>query len=43
MKWSWRIGQLAGIGVYMHATDLLLVGRVAMSHRVQARSLEATL
>jgi Zn-dependent protease len=43
MKWSWKIGQFAGIGVYMHATFLLLVGWVAVSHWVQARSLEAVL
>jgi Zn-dependent protease len=43
MKWSWKIGQFAGIGVYMHATFLLLIGWVAVSHWVQARSLEAVL
>jgi Zn-dependent protease len=43
MKWSWKIGQFAGIGVYMHATFLLLVGWVAVSHWVQARTLEAVL
>ncbi|MCB1128883.1 MAG: site-2 protease family protein, partial [Verrucomicrobiae bacterium] len=31
MKWSWRIGRVAGIDVYMHATFLLLVGWVAIS------------
>jgi Zn-dependent protease len=41
MKWSWKIGQFAGIGVYMHAIFLLLVGWVAVSHWVQARSLDA--
>ena len=25
MRWSWRIGRLAGINVYMHATFLLLI------------------
>ena len=43
MKWSWKIGQFAGIGVYLHATFLLLVGCVAASHWVQARSLGAVL
>ena len=32
MKWSWKLGQVAGIGVYMHATFLLLLGWVALSH-----------
>src|SRR5678809_390208 len=32
MKWSWRIGRIAGIGVYMHVTFLLLLGWVAGSH-----------
>jgi hypothetical protein len=27
MKRSWRIGEFRGIGVYMHATFLILVGR----------------
>ena len=25
MRWSWRIGEVAGIGVYIHATFLLLI------------------
>ena len=32
MKWSWKIGKLAGIDLYVHATFLLLLGWVAMSH-----------
>jgi Zn-dependent protease len=30
MKWSWRIGRVAGIDVHMHATFLLLAGWVAV-------------
>ena len=30
MKWSWRIGTFAGIGVYIHATFLLIIGWVAL-------------
>jgi len=32
MKWSWRIGRLAGIDVYMHATFLILLAWVGISH-----------
>ncbi|MDA8239318.1 MAG: site-2 protease family protein [Nitrospiraceae bacterium] len=32
MKWSWKIGKIAGIGVYMHATFLILIGWVVLSH-----------
>lgn len=41
MKWSWKIGQFAGIGVYMHATFLLLVGWVALSGWLQGQTLGA--
>ena len=30
MRWSWRIGRLAGIGVYVHATFLLLLAWFAV-------------
>ena len=29
MKWSWRLGHIAGIGVYVHATFPLLLAWVA--------------
>src|SRR5208337_2564787 len=32
MGWSWRIGRIAGIDVYVHPTFLLLVAWVAMTH-----------
>jgi Zn-dependent protease len=41
MKWSWRIGNFAGIDVYMHATFLLLLGWVAISHWMAERSVPA--
>ena len=41
MKWSWKIGEFAGIGVYMHATFLLLIGWVALTHWQEGQSLAA--
>ena len=41
MKWSWKIGEFAGIGVYMHATFLLLIGWVALSYWLQEGTLAA--
>ncbi|HXF95159.1 MAG TPA: site-2 protease family protein [Gemmatimonadales bacterium] len=38
MKWSWRIGRIAGIEVYVHVTFLILVGWVAVSHYLARRS-----
>jgi Zn-dependent protease len=43
MKWSWKIAKIAGIGVYMHATFLLLVGWVALSAWLESGTLAGTL
>jgi len=32
MKWSWRIGRLLGIDVYMHATFLILLLWLGISY-----------
>ncbi len=32
MKWSWKIGRLWGIDVYMHVTFLLIIGWVAFNY-----------
>ncbi|MBP1679336.1 MAG: hypothetical protein H6Q29_1247, partial [Bacteroidetes bacterium] len=32
MKWSWKIGSYAGIGVYIHATFLLIILFVIFQH-----------
>ncbi len=32
MRWSWRIGTLAGIGIYVHYTFLILMGWVLLSY-----------
>lgn len=42
MKWSWKLGEVAGIGVYMHATFLILIGWVALIHWNEGHSLMAT-
>lgn len=39
MKWSWKLGEFAGIAVYMHATFLLLIGWVVLTHWSQSHSL----
>lgn len=36
--WSWRIGRIAGVDVYVHATFVLLLAWVALSHAMQGQS-----
>jgi len=43
MKWSWRIGRFAGIGVYIHTTFLLLLGWIGVSYLLQGYTLLAAL
>jgi Zn-dependent protease/CBS domain-containing protein len=43
MKWSWKIAQLWGIDVYVHATFLLIVGWVAYSYWLEFHALNAVL
>src|SRR3990172_5071151 len=43
MKWQWKLARIAGIDVYMHATFLLLIGWVALSHWTDQRSWSAVL
>ena len=38
MKWSWRVGTVAGIGLYVHGTFLLLVGWVGITHWLRGGS-----
>ena len=42
VKWSWKIAEVAGIGVYMHATFLLLIGFIVLSHWLQGNTVEGT-
>ena len=43
MKWSWKIGRLLGIDMYMHVTFLLLIAFVGFSHWLEERTLAAVL
>jgi len=43
MRWAWKIGKLAGIDVYMHATFLLLILFVLIASWVEKRNAAATL
>lgn len=43
MKWSWKIGRLFGIDVFMHATFILLLGWVALSAYLRERSAHAAI
>src|SRR5205809_129213 len=38
MKWSWRIGSVAGIALYVHATFVLLLAWVAISDYQRSHS-----
>ena len=43
MNWSWKIGEFRGIAVYMHATFLILLGFIALSHWSAGASVGKTL
>ena len=43
MKWSWKIGEFRGIGVYVHATFLILLAFIVLSHWAAGRSVAYTL
>ena len=43
MKWSWKIGTLAGIELRIHVTFLLLLGWVGATHWMAGRSIDAAL
>lgn len=38
MKWSWKIAQVAGIGIYVHATFVILLAWVGFSHYLPRHS-----
>jgi Zn-dependent protease/CBS domain-containing protein len=41
MKWSWRVGSISGIALYIHATFLLLLAWVAIGEYQSSRSASA--
>ncbi len=41
MRWSWRLGRFFGIDVFVHATFLILIGWVLLSHWLTGESLAA--
>lgn len=43
MRWSWRIGRLAGIGIYIHATFFLLILFILFANWQEGRSLATAL
>ncbi|GIW80722.1 MAG: protease [Gemmatales bacterium] len=43
MKWSWKIGEVAGIGIYVHATFVILIAWLAMSHWLAERNVAMVL
>lgn len=43
MKWSFKLGEFRGIGVYIHATFLILLAFIVLSHWTAGHSLGQTL
>ena len=41
MRWSWKLGSVAGIGIFVHWTFLLLVGWIVLVHVQRGASLAA--
>lgn len=41
MRWSWKLGEYAGIPVYIHATFLLLIGWIAILHWIHLGTWQA--
>jgi Zn-dependent protease len=43
VKWSWKIGEISGIGIYLHGTFLILLAWVGLIHILRGNDLADTL
>lgn len=43
MSWSWKLGRVADIDIYVHATFFLLIGWIAFAYWVIGRSVDAAI
>ena len=43
MRWSWKIGEVAGIGIFIHATFFLLILFILFRHIFDGQGLRAAL
>ncbi len=43
MRWSWRIGRIGGVDIFIHVTFLMLLAWVGISHWVEHRNLAESL
>ncbi len=43
VKWSWKVGAISGIAIYVHATFVILVGWLAWAYWLEVRSLPQVL
>jgi Zn-dependent protease/predicted transcriptional regulator len=41
MPWSWKVARVAGIDVYVHATFLVLLAWIGLSHWLESRAITA--
>ena len=43
MPWSWKVARVAGIDLYVHATFLVLLAWIGLSHWLESRAMTAVL
>ncbi|MDR3634097.1 MAG: site-2 protease family protein [Isosphaeraceae bacterium] len=43
MSWSWKLGRIAGIPIYVHWTFLILIAWVVMGHALQGHTVATTI